>query len=261
MFTDIENLKLIDIFRTSSSRFRSFNGRFSHAIVIKLSGTSVYDFSGKILYLEPDEAIFIPKGSFYTVRLLSESGEYVIINFDADITSPKPEKFLFSNYPYRDFLESALPKLWHYAEAGQKFKCYSAFYNLLSFLHTSKNADYAYKSKADKINPAIQYLQENIFSCDLKPGELHLLCNMSDTYFRKIFKSCYGTSAQEYVINKRLSRAESIILSGDYSSVAEVSKAVGYSDSLYFSRIFAKQFGICPSQYLHWTEKQTMSDL
>lgn len=261
MFNYIENLKLIDIFRASSSRFRTINGRFSHAIVIKLFGESVYDFCGKILYLEPDEAIFIPKGSFYTVRLLSDSGEYVIINFDANITSPTPEKFSLSNYSNRTFLASSLPQLWLSAEAGQKFKCYSAFYSLLSFFHTSKNADYTYKSKADKINPAIQYLQENIFSCSLKPGELNRLCNMSDTYFRKIFKACYGTSPQEYVINKRLTRAESIILSGDYSSITEVAKAVGYADSLYFSRIFAQQFGVCPSQYLHRSESQTTSDL
>ena len=249
MFNNIENLKLIDIFRASSSQFRSFSGRFSHAIVIKLSGKSVYDFSGKLLYLEPDEAIFIPKDSFYTVRLLSDCGEYVIINFDADIASPTPEKFSLSGYPQKDFLKSFLPRLWLHADAGQQF------------FYTIKNADYAYNSKSDKIRPAVEYLQANIFSCDLKPGELHRLCNMSDTYFRKIFKSCYGTLPQDYVINKRLSRAESIISTNDYASIGDVAKAVGYTDALYFSRIFAKQFGACPSQYLHRAKKNTVSDL
>ena len=72
---------------------------------------------------------------------------------------------------------------------------------------------------------------------------------MSDTYFRKIFKAIYGTSPHEYVTNKRLSRAESIISSGSYNSLAEVAKAVGYSDALYFSKIFSKKYGVCPSRY------------
>ena len=73
---------------------------------------------------------------------------------------------------------------------------------------------------------------------------------MSDTYFRKIFKANYGISPMEYIINKRMSRAQSIITSGEYNSINEVALSVGYSDALYFSRVFSKKFGICPSKFI-----------
>ena len=54
----------------------------------------------------------------------------------------------------------------------------------------------------------------------------------------------------EYIINKRMSRAQSIITSGEYNSINEVALSVGYSDALYFSRVFSKKFGICPSKFI-----------
>ena len=39
----------------------------------------------------------------------------------------------------------------------------------------------------------------------------------------------------------------SILESGDYDSIAEVSELVGYSDPLYFSKAFKKIYGFSPS--------------
>lgn len=73
-------------------------------------------------------------------------------------------------------------------------------------------------------------------------------------YVRKLFKKEVGITPHEYLTRARMERAKSIILSGmtnrysDYT-VTQIAEACGYSEPLYFSRVFKKYFGVAPSLY------------
>ncbi len=54
---------------------------------------------------------------------------------------------------------------------------------------------------------------ERIFDCGLRIGRLHTLCNISDTYFRKLFIAAYGVPPKKYVSEKRLAQAAIILMS------------------------------------------------
>lgn len=94
------------------------------------------------------------------------------------------------------------------------------------------------------IEPGVECLKQQP---DLKLDRLHRLCGVSDTYFRKLFSSRFHMSPQEYVTAERLSHARSILESGDFESIKEVSTLVGYRDPLYFSKVFRKFYGFPPS--------------
>lgn len=254
MFNNMENVKLINIISDESCLRNSFKFRFSHAFVFKISGESIYNFKNCCLSLKQGEMLFIPKGSSYDVQRISDISEYVLINFDADISNPVPMIYSVDNYPEQGYIYHQLAKMWLFGGETGKFKCYSVFYNVLAFLSTKENPEYSYIKKFKVIEKAINYLHSNIFNCDLKVGDLHLICGISDTYFRKIFKAYFGVTPQEYVMNKRMSQASNIITSGEYNLISEVALSVGYSDALYFSRIFLKKYGFRPSEFLH--EKQ-----
>lgn len=194
--------------------------------------------------------LFIPKGSSYCVKRISDKSEYVLINFDADIHTDMARVYSVDKYSELSYIHKHLAKLWLFGDESEKYKCYSVFYNILAFISAKEKAQYSYAKKIQKIESAINYLHTNIFNCDLKVDDLHLVCGMSDTYFRKIFKTNFGATPQEYIINKRLSQAQSIILNGDYNSIGEVALSVGYSDALYFSRIFSKKYGVCPTEFI-----------
>lgn len=250
MLINIENLKLLDIINGISIQQRIFKNRFSHAFVFKINGESVYEFENSSLLLKKDEMLFIPKDSSYCVKRISEKSEYVLINFDADIHSDAAKVYSLDKYSGLSYIYENLAKLWLFGAKTEKYKCYSVLYNILAFISAKEKLQYSYVEKFEKIEGVINYLHSNIFNYDLKVDDLHLLCNISDTYFRKIFKANFGVAPKEYIINKRLSRALSIIISGDYNSISEVALSVGYSDALYFSRIFSKKYGICPSEYM-----------
>lgn len=61
-----------------------------------------------------------------------------------------------------------------------------------------------------------------------------------------VFNKYAGMGPGDYLIAYRLNRARELLITGD-APVSEVAKFVGYSDALYFSRIFRNRFGVPPS--------------
>lgn len=68
-------------------------------------------------------------------------------------------------------------------------------------------------------------------------------------YIRKLFKKETGLSPLEYMTELRMRKAKSLLTSSCARnfSVSEVAYQCGYVDPLYFSRVFRKYTGICPS--------------
>jgi AraC-like DNA-binding protein len=71
-------------------------------------------------------------------------------------------------------------------------------------------------------------------------------------YVRKLFKKETGFTPHEYLLKLRMELAKSIITSGvenQYSryTVSQVAEMCGFSEPLYFSRVFKKYYGYPPS--------------
>jgi AraC-like DNA-binding protein len=78
--------------------------------------------------------------------------------------------------------------------------------------------------------------------------ELARMANLSISHFSAIFRRELGFSPVDYLTRFRIRRAcELLDTSG--SSLKEIAGVVGFSDPLYFSRVFRAVQGISPSQY------------
>ena len=77
---------------------------------------------------------------------------------------------------------------------------------------------------------------------------------LSYEYLRKLFKKETGTTPLCYLSDCRMRLASQIISSGisnQYSeyTVSQIAEACGFSDPMYFSRVFKKNFGVSPTEY------------
>lgn len=72
----------------------------------------------------------------------------------------------------------------------------------------------------------------------------------SRNYLYTQFKERYGASVQQYLSSLRVEKAKELLRQPDRPSVGEVALAVGYSDALYFSRVFRKSTGMSPTEFL-----------
>lgn len=247
MFENIENLELINILQGTSSIRRLYKNRPSHAFVLRLSGESKYDFDTITLHHIAGEMLFIPKGTSYLVhRIGDDEGRYVLINFNALIPNPTPRLYPLGNFMNINHVGSLLAKRWLFRTTFDVYQCTSVFYEILAYTVACDKTKYLGKSEI--LKPAITYLENHIFDSNLKIDDLHLLCGISDTYFRKHFVAQFKTTPQNYVINKRLTQAKAIIDNEDYNNFYEVAHSVGYDDPLYFSRAFKKKYGVAPSE-------------
>lgn len=71
---------------------------------------------------------------------------------------------------------------------------------------------------------------------------------ISPCYLSTVFSRETGMTFKDYLINSRISRAKGL-LHDPAIKIYNVAKAVGYSDSRYFSDLFKKKVGMTPAEY------------
>ncbi|PAK55994.1 response regulator [Paenibacillus sp. 7541] len=94
----------------------------------------------------------------------------------------------------------------------------------------------------------------NHYHEDISLQGLAAMFHMSEAHFSRLFRKRTGVSFVEYVTRLRMEQAKRL-LEDEHVRVYEVSQAVGYQDSRYFSQIFRKYTGETPSEYHKKTEK------
>jgi len=64
-----------------------------------------------------------------------------------------------------------------------------------------------------------------------------------------MFKRTFTVSPNEYLMNKRISKAKDLLMAFPPIPVKQIALSVGYTDSYYFSRIFKMETGQTPSEF------------
>jgi AraC-like DNA-binding protein len=245
---NIEKPKLLNVIEGASALSGSFTGRPSHGLIFKLSGESVYRFDDFSLRLGRGEVLYIPKGTRYSYgKTSSEDSRYVLINFLTDAAPTKPEKYRLDGVLDFDDLCQRLSRQSLLDTPQEQYRSLALFYRTLDGICEAEKSTTGYNSTVHLIAPAASYLQNHIYDPELRVGELHTLCGISDTYFRKLFIRQFGVSPKQYVLQLRLRRARDILNHGEYNTVSQVAKQVGFEDPLYFSKQFRAAYGCTPT--------------
>ena len=82
--------------------------------------------------------------------------------------------------------------------------------------------------------------------------------HLSADYLNKLFKREIGQSPHEYLVGIRMRKACSLLSSQTLGrlNIKEISDQCGFTDPLYFSRMFRKRLGLSPSRYRLLAQKQ-----
>ncbi len=97
------------------------------------------------------------------------------------------------------------------------------------------------------IQPILRHIQENL-SNEISIDELARMAYFSKDHFTRIFKSLLGMPPCEFIIRKRIEKAQLLLLTTDLSHT-RIMEETGIRNASYFSRIFKKYTSYTPAVY------------
>lgn len=138
----------------------------------------------------------------------------------------------------------------------------SVFFDISGFIISERKLNVKDKiktSKEDYVSFITSYIKNNLTNDTLLTIDTiaQQLCLSSD-YVSHLFKDGTGMSIHKYITMLRLQRA-CIYLETTNMSIKRIAMYVGYSNPLYFSRLFYKYKGQTPSQYREYFLKDNNS--
>lgn len=116
-----------------------------------------------------------------------------------------------------------------------------------------KKSSVSYQDKALIENTAA-YINDH-FDRALTIEHLARISCMGTTKLKTLFKKIYGMTITDYIKERRLSHAESLLTSTSLS-IGQISDAVGYSNPGRFAGIFRESTGLSPSQYRQMAQRK-----
>lgn len=247
---DFKNVDIVGAISGLSTKNANIIKRHSHTFIYKIDGESMYYLRGKEVRFSPKTLLYIPENETYSFQKTSQGeSRYCLINFHADTKTEMAPEF-FSNLVginvfqlFKQIERSFLLR----GEIG-RLEGLAIFYSFLASLAKVGEIPYTTSLQKRQIYPALEYLEKHLFETDLRISVLPEFCGISAPTLRRIFVSIFGTTPKDYIIKQRLLYAEQILKSGEYITLGDVAQAVGFEDSLYFSKCYKAYFGVPPSK-------------
>lgn len=104
------------------------------------------------------------------------------------------------------------------------------------------------KSGNDLVSFVLMYLDDHFSESDLTLSRVAEAAGYHEKYLSHVFKKRFGMGFSEYLRVRRLKYAVLLIENG-VTSVKNVAALSGFSDALYFSKVFTETMGVSPSKY------------
>lgn len=98
-----------------------------------------------------------------------------------------------------------------------------------------------------KIQPILAHIQNNLQS-DITIEELASLASFSKDHFTRIFKSIMGVAPCEYIIRKRIEKAQFLLLTTNLTQ-SQIIEKTNFKSVSYLCRIFKKYTNYTPVEY------------
>lgn len=101
---------------------------------------------------------------------------------------------------------------------------------------------------AEKVQGVIDYLHQH-YAEKITGSAISQALNMDFDYLNRLFKKQLNITVFTYLNRVRVNKAKELLLEG-HRKAHEIANEVGYCDEFYFSKMFKKEVGISPSEWL-----------
>ncbi len=145
-----------------------------------------------------------------------------------------------------DIINSTLSNFQPTNEREEAAVLNAALYRILALHFAELRSAISSDTISQKV---MRFIRENYYE-NISIQTIAAQFNYSRNYIYARFKEDYGLSPQEFLLNLRIEKAKQLLLKERTLSIKDVALSVGYTDSLYFSRLFHRKVGISPKDFI-----------
>ena len=266
-----DNFKIFHIRDRKDIKFEYHHHDFSK-IVILIDGDLTYYIEGKAYILKPWDILFVNKNEIHKpVVNPNKYYERIVIWLNPDFMAKYAQgnndllkcfevaiknnyNLLRLNMKSIDIIKNLIQDIQNCNnsnEFGSEILKESLFVQLMVlmnrlFLNSDKNRDIEDIQYDKTIEGVLNYINSNLEN-DLSIDTIASEFFISKYYLMRKFKNQIGSSIHNYVVQKRLILARSLISDG--LSMSSVCSRCGFNDYSSFVRAFKKVYGVSPSNY------------
>ena len=266
-----DNFKIFHIRDKKDIKFEYHHHDFSK-IVILIDGDLTYYIEGKAYILKPWDILFVNKNEIHKPVVNPDKYyERIVIWLNPDFMAKYAQgnndllkcfevaiknnyNLLRLNMKSIEVIKNLIQDIQSYNnsnEFGSEILKESLFVQLMVlmnrlFLNSDKNRDIEDIQYDKTIEGVLNYINSNLEN-DLSIDTIASEFFISKYYLMRKFKNQIGSSIHNYVVQKRLILARSLISEG--LSMSSVCSRCGFNDYSSFVRAFKKVYGVSPSNY------------
>ena len=137
--------------------------------------------------------------------------------------------------------------LWHFEAAAPDAGALLSAYGQLLVQHVSLRRPSAPQSQV--VEDLARSIAQNFANPLYELDEQLRSAPYCYDYLCRLFRQEMNTTPHKYLANLRLETAADMLRQGAGRSITEIAHMCGYSDPLYFSRMFKKRYGVSPREY------------
>jgi len=203
------------------------------------------------------------KGLCLDIDRLEEDFDYYLIFYKALIPHPCRQEILSliennspfhmqygfaPQYPIPLFrIVNVMAQEWQLSHSLERFHVNTLFHQFVYEVFNQLQKQDIFLSKPDLAAQALRYIHDHYMET-ITLEQLAQTLSYSAKNLSKVFKKETGHSLIDYVIQVRIDHAKEL-MKNTSATIQEIAESVGYSDRLYFTRIFKKFAGVSPGRY------------
>lgn len=198
------------------------------------------------IHLSIDQPNDLSPCSLYSIRNTTCANELDRLLFQR-LLQINPDLQLPHHHPNVYQTKLWLNKKVSFQTAGQHLETIGILKQIFSrFLEPCTNQTIAGMLKYN-IQPILMHIQNNLRR-EIKVEELAGIACFSKDHFSRVFKTITGMAPCDFIIQKRIERAQFLLLTTDLPQ-KEIIEETGFKSTSYFSRIFKKNTSYSPEKY------------
>lgn len=202
--------------------------------------------NGRIFHFTRHNLFYIPKYLKYSIIFSeTEENEFSDIQVTFNLYAPNDIEYFLSEVPLL-LLEKTPTKVIHNMlqiadytinQTYPTFPINRAFSSMMETVSNHLWLPELSNIEKSRIFPSICYLDKHINE-KIPVSQLAKLCLMNETKFRQMFKRDTGKTPAQYRIEKKIEKAQELLVFNPSISSSELVALLGFSDTSYFYKTF-----------------------